>query len=331
VDVTSRVERATPADLGALGALRVAEGWLASETLLEAVQAWERGRLFVVREERAATGGPALPVATTSAIAAGAVGVIGNVIVRADSRRRGLGLTLMEAALAWLRRRGVRRVLLDATADGRPLYARLGFVPVAPSWFGHAHIASIDRAALAARAGGMRAEARGVGALGGLAGVDRAAFGGDRLGLLELLLRRAPGWLYVAEGGEGMPAGYLLVRPLEAPYAGIRLGPWIAKTPEAAAATLVAALADDAPWRADVAAGAGVRPAEAYLSLPGTSQEALALLAAASFTLAEDDVVMQLTFAEGGPPDGIAPAGGPPLPAAEHPSWLYTWLAPMVF
>ncbi|SFG11390.1 Acetyltransferase (GNAT) domain-containing protein [Novosphingobium sp. CF614] len=51
---------------------------------------------------------------------------IGMVIVTPEKQREGIGRQLMEAMLARL---GNRNVMLNATADGLPLYARLGFEP----------------------------------------------------------------------------------------------------------------------------------------------------------------------------------------------------------
>jgi GNAT superfamily N-acetyltransferase len=49
---------------------------------------------------------------------------VGMVIVAPEARRQGIGGLLMEALLA---RAGDRRVVLNATQDGFPLYVRLGF------------------------------------------------------------------------------------------------------------------------------------------------------------------------------------------------------------
>ena len=42
-------------------------------------------------------------------------------------RRRGLGRRVLEALLAWCDARGIRRLTLHASDDGRPLYALHGF------------------------------------------------------------------------------------------------------------------------------------------------------------------------------------------------------------
>ena len=44
-------------------------------------------------------------------------------------RRRGLGRRVLEAMLDWCRARGIRRLTLHASADGRPLYETFGFAP----------------------------------------------------------------------------------------------------------------------------------------------------------------------------------------------------------
>jgi GNAT superfamily N-acetyltransferase len=53
---------------------------------------------------------------------------IGMVLTDPEYRGRGFAHRLMEQAVAFARRRGVRWIKLDATDMGRPLYARLGFL-----------------------------------------------------------------------------------------------------------------------------------------------------------------------------------------------------------
>ncbi|MBN1541375.1 GNAT family N-acetyltransferase [candidate division KSB1 bacterium] len=57
----------------------------------------------------------------------GQTGWIGMVLVDSEYRRRGIGKYLLQAALESLQH--CRRIKLDATADGQPLYERLGFKP----------------------------------------------------------------------------------------------------------------------------------------------------------------------------------------------------------
>lgn len=55
--------------------------------------------------------------------------IVLNVYVEPDWRRRGVAEALMRAALTALADRGIRRIVLHASADGRRLYERLGFMP----------------------------------------------------------------------------------------------------------------------------------------------------------------------------------------------------------
>jgi GNAT superfamily N-acetyltransferase len=56
-------------------------------------------------------------------------GLILNVYVEPRWRRRGLARRLMTEILGWADAAGVVRLVLHASADGRPLYETLGFIP----------------------------------------------------------------------------------------------------------------------------------------------------------------------------------------------------------
>ena len=129
--------------------------------------------------------------------------------------------------------------------------------------------------------------------------LDRAAFGGDRLELLRLVASASDCWLYTA-GDDADPDGYLLVRALEPPRGGVRLGPWVAKTPKVGAALLATALRPDAPWQAGIA---GDNEPQVSFATSAASTEALSLFQAIGGTLELDDVVMRLDL-HGDTPDG---------------------------
>jgi GNAT superfamily N-acetyltransferase len=319
-ELASQVERATGADLVELAALRVAQGWHGSEALLWAIYTWERGRHFILRAsalgEDAALD-PTTIVAVTSAIAAGPVAVIGNVITRAGMRGRGLGQAVMSATLSWLRKHGARSVLLDATGDGQPLYRKLGFVAQERSWVAYAALTGLDLAPLRVRAGAGPIQLRPTSDLPVVGALDRAVFGGDRLELLRLVAGASNCWLYTT-GGDGYPDGYLLVRALEPPRVGARLGPWVAKSEVVGAALLEAVLRPDAPWRTGLAASGKARVS---FSTSAASAQALSLFRAIGGTVEVDDVVMRLDFT----------GGAAAHPITDHTEWLYSWLAPMVF
>jgi hypothetical protein len=232
----------------------------------------------------------------------------------------------MSTTLAWLREHGARSVLLDATSAGQPLYQKLGFVARERSWIAHASLASLDPAALQARADATHVQVRAVDALPVIGALDRAAFGGDRLELLRQVASAADCWLYTA-GDDADPDGYLLVRALEPPRMGVRLGPWVAKMPKAGAALLATALRPDAPWQAGIAANSDP---QVSFSTSAASAEAISLFRAIGGTLELDDVVMRLDLDSdiSGEP-GLMNATLRPI--AERPEWLYSWLAAMVF
>jgi GNAT superfamily N-acetyltransferase len=116
---------ARPDDLARLGPLYEQSGFGAR---LAGVVGFARARLdgeVVVAE----TGGELVGVAAGAAFTG--TGWVGGVAVVPGHRRAGLGGALTEAIVQFLEGRGVATVLLHATALGRPVYERLGFVPEA--------------------------------------------------------------------------------------------------------------------------------------------------------------------------------------------------------
>jgi GNAT superfamily N-acetyltransferase len=69
-----------------------------------------------------------VPSATLTTCTFGPVAWIAMVLVDEPLRGRGLAKALLAHALAFLERRGVRAIRLDATDLGKPLYEKLGFV-----------------------------------------------------------------------------------------------------------------------------------------------------------------------------------------------------------
>jgi GNAT superfamily N-acetyltransferase len=61
------------------------------------------------------------------AVCFGRTGWLGNVAVDDDFRGQGLGRTISQTAVDWLRQAGAETVLLTATKLGQPIYERLGF------------------------------------------------------------------------------------------------------------------------------------------------------------------------------------------------------------
>ena len=59
----------------------------------------------------------------------GREGIVLNVYVERDHRRRGVARQLMDAIIAWVPETDIVRLVLHASDDGRALYERMGFEP----------------------------------------------------------------------------------------------------------------------------------------------------------------------------------------------------------
>jgi GNAT superfamily N-acetyltransferase len=218
-----RMRDATRADLPAIVALRHAVGWRAHEWALRAVMDAPTARCVVVVD------GAEAIVGVGSGIAYGALGIVGNMIVTAPHRRRGVGSVILEAVIAHLRdERGCTRLELYATSDGRPLYARHGFEPIEPG-------ARAFLPRIGAPADGISVVAGGPADVRTLAAYDAPRFGGDRSSLLGMMAVDPDRPLFVARR-DGSVAGFAWLRPEEG-----RLGPFVADDPVVAAGLVVAA------------------------------------------------------------------------------------------
>jgi GNAT superfamily N-acetyltransferase len=309
----------------------VSAGWYASTELLRAALAYPRMRIWLVRagtlDQQSSE--PGQIVASTSALAADEVGIVGNVVVHHEFRRRGLGRTFTSAAVAWLEQRRVRSVLLDATSDGRPLYTQLGFVPVGDSWYLKVRMSEVDRGRLLQLAG-TTPTALGNTQLARVRSLDIAAFGGDRIGLVAAMLGQPHNWL-VTSGDAEEPDGYLVYGRLrqkssEGSSYSLHLGPLVARNQAAAAALLAAALGEDAPWRA-VLGHPVDSEVELRASVPGVADEILAFYRSAGLSLVKDDVLMQLDTTTTNHDTHRRAVRSYPGEAR----YVYAWLAPMCF
>jgi nitroimidazol reductase NimA-like FMN-containing flavoprotein (pyridoxamine 5'-phosphate oxidase superfamily)/ribosomal protein S18 acetylase RimI-like enzyme len=178
---------------------------------------------FVVRAQRDAASPPEL-AAVGGALVFGATAYLGLIGTAPGFQRRGLGRAVTERLCRFCEAKGVRRVLLDASASGAPVYRKLGFVvddeaviyvaPAAPSVLGEgiARATADDTAAIVA--------------------LDRDAWSDDRSALLRATLAACEG--FVHRDGAGVVDGYAVGQP-----GGV--GPIVARTPEVAGALLDAA------------------------------------------------------------------------------------------
>jgi len=168
-----------------------------------------------------------------SGIAYGQLGVVGNMVVAGDHRRRGLGTRVLEAVLAFLASRGVGRVELFATPSGRLLYERHGFAVMAPS--GMVELAVTAVRDLATDATTVR-EATPAD-LDRIAAYDLPRYGADRSVILRSALADPDRPLFLATNN-GELVGFAVLRP-----GGPRMGPWLAEEPVTAGALAAAATA----------------------------------------------------------------------------------------
>jgi len=189
------IRPATPEELAGLGPVYEQSGFGAR---LAGVVGFAKARLageVVVAE----AGGELAGVAAGAVF--GATGWVGGVAVVPAHRRAGLGGALTAAIVESLEAAGVATVLLHATALGRPVYERLGFVAETA----YLTLAGPPRA----RASGEPPVRAGRAAdLEAVLALDLAATGEDRRRLLTALW---PAGGLVA--GDGEPLGYHLPSP----------------------------------------------------------------------------------------------------------------------
>jgi GNAT superfamily N-acetyltransferase len=233
---------------------------------------------FVIEQDDA-------PVAVAGCLAYGPFCWLGLVATHPDVRGRGLAKRISQHLVDWSAARGCDTVVLDASALGRPVYERLGFVTT--GW-------TVELAPDPARAPATGPlAARGTPAdVAEIAALDTAVFGGDRS---ELLCTFAGGYAdacFVTRDRDGRIDGYLFARER-------LIGPGSAPDADAAAALVRAALALPGERRLLV-------PAEsAHLatleSLGLVEQRRLAHMRRGRLELpgARDRLIAQLSFATG--------------------------------
>lgn len=228
------IRDATTKDLPSIAALREQVGWGVHEWALRAVIGQPHARCVL------AVGADGALAGVGSGIAYGPLGFVGNMIVSEPYRRHGVGSAILEAVTSFLESAGCRRLELNATSDGRPLYERHGFETI-----GVSTTARIPRDVGLARNGEVAIRDASADDQAALLAYDRPRFGGDRRPLLELLLAESAALTMIAEA-DGEMAGYACLRT-DPP----RIGPFLADEPRIAEALLAQAFAS-APEAADL-------------------------------------------------------------------------------
>jgi GNAT superfamily N-acetyltransferase len=182
-------------------------GWGNTRGDFERMMHYEPGGCFV-----AAVDG--VDVGMVASIDYGAVGWVGNLIVRPGLRGRGVGALLMEEAIHHLRERGVESVCLDSVPLAIPLYRRLGFKEVQPSlrFTGEGQPLESEHAKR------MRPSD-----LPEVAELDGRIFGASRDRVLKRVFEDFPETCFVARVG-GTLTGFIMAKEGEGFH---RIGPWI--------------------------------------------------------------------------------------------------------
>jgi len=176
----------------------------------------------------------------------GDVGTIGLVLVAPERQGRGIGRTLMTALIA---DSGSRVLMLNATAEGLPLYEKLGFVSTGSVC---QHQGRLTEGSVLPPAPDVALRRAGPADRAALCALDAAVFGADRSGLVSELLASGDAWL-VEHAGQ--PTGFAVLRAFGR---GMIIGPIVAPSEDEAIA-LAAAAATAAPpgvLRADIPAEA---------------------------------------------------------------------------
>ncbi len=165
--------------------------------------------------------------------------LVAMLLVRPDLRGLGVGTALMRRCLEIAREGGAEAIQLDATADGVPLYHRLGFRgdTMIGTVSGRPAPAEPVRPALELRDPRVEVRSARLADLPAVLELDRDAVGVDRQSMLEPLLAEQPECGFVALR-EGKPLGYLLHRQ---GHHSTQVGPLIARAPVAAHQLLRAA------------------------------------------------------------------------------------------
>ena len=150
---------------------------------------------------------------------------IGMVLVDPEHRNSGIGTRLLHKTIEYLDGAGIAAMKLDATALGKPIYSKLGFVPEyeIERWVR-------EKSAAASPQPEPRSVSPDKTELERMCDFDRELFGADRGFLIRALHDHAPELTNIA-WKEGVPQGYTLGR--KGRFAD-HLGPCVANEPNTA-------------------------------------------------------------------------------------------------
>jgi GNAT superfamily N-acetyltransferase len=159
---------------------------------------------------------------------------IGGMVVDTAARRRGVARALLRSCVDYARRRGVASIGLDASDQGRPLYAAEGFRSVGDTtrWSGSVRPPRPGSVAVYPASGAELLE---------MAAFDRVRFGANRAPWLAAVMKDLPHGAFVAyDRQDGRLRGFVLGQERFA-------GPLVADDAEAAHHLLHATVASGTP------------------------------------------------------------------------------------
>ncbi len=157
---------------------------------------------------------------TTTTVYGKELAWIGNVIVDEGHRGKHIGQSLVEHAVSFLQKSGVRHIALYCFSEHERFYENLGFVK-------DSSFLRLRRSAARAKHPKNPPQFLRPPLLTKVMAADRKAFGADRSKLILDVLREKAGW-YIGSGRDASSASYLMSR--EYPD-DCEIGPWICTNP----------------------------------------------------------------------------------------------------
>jgi GNAT superfamily N-acetyltransferase len=154
---------------------------------------------------------------------------LGMMTVHQKFQRRGIGQAMLQHMLDWAEVKGIPYLRLDASEAGFPLYLRFGFEVLDQALMfqlaDYSPSSNFPQQVQPLRFQDIQA----------LTDFDTPIFGANRAGLFQALLTDFPDRGFAVYDASGDMAGYLFAQTR-------RLGPWAARSPQAAESLLQAAL-----------------------------------------------------------------------------------------
>lgn len=239
-----RIRQMTDADLDRISELRATVRWAADPRTFDLLRGMRVARWAIADASDGTLAG------MVGAVPLGDAGVLCHLAVRGEYRGIGLGGRLSAWALAYLRSRGVRTVRLYSTPRAEGLYSALGFRPSARrTIYRLERVERQTRRQICRESAGHRVETLVVGDLPELYGLDHWSYGADRSALIFAVLRMHPGRGLVARDATGRIKGYVI---RSSAGSAIRIGPFVAATPDVARLLLDNVLSDDTEAQVEV-------------------------------------------------------------------------------